>query len=90
MDSPFASFKSMIHDVVASKKKIPKCFINLALVMIMKTIKKKTGCDLRKIKPIKIVENLNIPCFFFVSKHDIISRPDKVKSLYLKYKCKEK
>lgn len=90
LDSPFSSFKSMIHDVVASKKKIPKCFINMVLVFIMKTIRKKTGCDLRKIKPIKVVEKLEMPCFFFVSKHDIISRPDKVKSLYLNYKGNNK
>ena len=75
----------MIHDVIAANKKIPRCLINLALFFVLKTVKKKTGIDLRKIKPIEEVKHLEIPCFFIVGKDDIISRPDKVKDLYIAY-----
>ena len=76
----------MIHDVIAANTKIPKCFVNLALFFVLKTVKKKIGIDLRKIKPIEEVKKLKIPCFFIVGKDDIISRPDKVKDLYIAYK----
>ncbi len=56
----------------------------------MGTIKKKTGVNLFKIKPIKCVGEINLPGFFLVCKGDIIARPDKVKNLYNKYKGKWK
>ena len=86
LDSPFSCFKTMIHDVIAANSKIPKCLINMALFFVLKTVKKKIGIDLRTIKPILEVKDLEIPCFFLVGKGDIISRPDKVKDLYIAYK----
>lgn len=76
----------MVHDVIAANSKIPKCLVNIALFFVLKTVKKKVGIDLRTIKPIKEVQNLEIPCFFIVGKDDEISRPDKVKDLYIAYK----
>ncbi len=91
LDSPFSSFKKMIHDIVASKVKgIPKCLINTLLYFIMNTVKKKTGTDLTKIKPIKVVDKIDVPGFFLVCKNDIIARPDKVKDLYIRYKYRIK
>lgn len=80
----------MIHDVVASKAKIPTCFINIALHFLLKTIKKKTGADLKKIKPIESIKKIEIPTFFLVCKEDIIARPDKVKDLFLLHSGKFK
>lgn len=90
LDSPFSSFKRMVHDVVTTRAKVPTCLINCLLYFVLKTIKKKTGVSLYDINPIKIVENIKIPGFFMVCKEDIISRPDKVKDLYVKYGCKMK
>lgn len=90
LDSPFSSFRKMIYDVVGSKVKVPTCLINCLLYFLMRTVKKKTGVDLSCIKPIKCVNKINIPGFFLVCKQDIIARPDKVKDLYVKYKCKIK
>jgi len=52
LDSPFNNFKKMIHDIVMLKAKLPGCCINIVLHFLMKTIKKKTGVNLLKIKPI--------------------------------------
>ena len=83
LDSPFSNFKKMVHDVVAHNSKVPGCFVTLALKFLMSSIKKKTGVNLMKIKPIKCVDKINLPAFYLVCKDDIIARPDKVKSLYM-------
>ena len=90
LDSPFSSFKRMIHDVVTTRMKIPTCLINCLLYFVLKTVKKKTGVNLAKINPIDIVGNIKTPGFFMVCKEDIIAKPDKVKDLYVTYGCKMK
>jgi len=83
LDSPFSSFRRMIYDVVTIRKNVPLCIINAVLYFILKTIKKKTGVSLSKIEPIQKMEQIDLPGFFIVAHNDIISRPDKVKDLYL-------
>jgi len=83
LDSPFSSFRRMIHDVVTIRKNVPLCIINAFLYFILKTIKKKTGVNLSKIEPIQKMAQIDLPGFFIVAHNDIISRPDKVKDLYL-------
>lgn len=90
LDSPFSSFKRMVYDVVTTKVKVPTCLINCVLYFVLKTIKKKTGVNLHKLNPIDLVHNIKIPGFFMVCKDDVISKPDKVKDLYVKYGCKMK
>lgn len=85
LDSPFSSFKKAVHDVVTTRAKIPTCLINFVLYFVFRTIKKKTGVHLESLNPIKLVENIKVPGFFMVCKDDIISKPDKVKDLYVKY-----
>lgn len=69
---------------------IPNCFINGLLYFILKTVKNKTQVNLQNLKPIDLVRECEIPAFFMVCKDDIISRPDRVKDLYLNYKGKVK
>lgn len=90
LDSPFSSFKRAVHDVVTSRVKVPTCMINCLLYFVLRTVKKKTGVSLGDLNPIKMVEKIKIPGFFMVCKEDIISKPDKVKDLYVKYGCKVK
>ena len=87
LDAPFSSFKRMVYDVITCQKNIPLCFIDAALYFILKTIKHKTGEDLSKIEPIKAITEVRKPAFFIVGHNDIISRPDKVKDLYLGLNC---
>jgi esterase/lipase len=90
LDSPFSSFKRMIYDVVTVRKNVPLCLIDAFLFFILKTIKKKTGVNLSKIEPIKKIADIQVPIFFVVAHNDVISRPDKVKDLYLKVLHDEK
>lgn len=90
LDSPFSCFKTMVEDIVRHQVKIPSCLINGVLSLLNGTIYKKTGVNLKKIQPIKLVKNCETPAFFLVCKDDIISRPDWVKDLYLNYKGKTK
>jgi alpha/beta superfamily hydrolase len=83
LDSPFSSFRRMIYDVVTIRKNVPLCIINAFLYFILKTIKAKTGVNLSKIEPIQKMAQIDLPGFFIVAHDDIISRPDKVKDLYL-------
>jgi len=84
LDSPFSCFRRMIYDIITSRRKVPTCLIDLAMHFILKTVRNKTGINLYHIKPIDMVSKINLPCFYIVGHNDLISRPDKVKDLYLK------
>ena len=86
LDSPFANFRGMIHDVIHSQYKVCGCCINIALSGVLKDCKKKIQKDLTLIKPLEAVPYINIPVFYMVGKQDIIARPEKVKELFLKTK----
>jgi hypothetical protein len=90
LDSPFATFKGMVHDVILSQHKVCKCCINIALSGVIKDCKKKVEHDLTMLKPINAVPHIDIPCFYIVAKEDMISRPEKVKQLFLSTKSEEK
>ena len=86
LDSPFANFRGMIHDVIHSQYKVCGCCINMALSGVLKDCKKKINKDLTLIKPLEAVPFIDIPVFYMVGKQDIIARPEKVKELFLKTK----
>ena len=90
LDSPFANFRGMIHDVIHSQYKVCGCCINIALSGVLKDCKKKIQKDLTLIKPLEAVPYINIPVFYLVGKQDIIARPEKVKELFLKTKSDQK
>lgn len=90
LDSPFATFRGMVHDVILSQHKVCKCCINIALKGVIKDCKKKVEHDLTMLKPINAVPYIDIPCFYIVAKDDVISRPEKVKQLFLTTKTNEK
>ena len=90
LDSPFANFRGMIHDVIHSQFKVCGCCINMALSGVLKDCKKKINKDLTLIKPIEAVPYIEVPTFYMVGKGDIIARPEKVKELFLQTKSKVK
>lgn len=83
LDSPFSCFQTMVRDFVSAHKSVPMCLIDLILVFVLKTVKEKIGVDLSEITPLENVRFLKVPAFFLVAKDDNISRPDRVKDLYL-------
>ena len=90
LDSPFANFRGMIHDVIHSQYKVCGCCINIALSGVLKDCKKKIKKDLTLIKPIEAVPYIDVPTFYMVGKQDIIARPEKVKELFLQTKSSNK
>lgn len=90
LDSPFADFRGMVHDVIHSQYKVCGCCINIALSGVLKDCKKKIKKDLTLIKPIEAVPYIEVPTFYLVGKQDIIARPEKVKELFLRTKSLEK
>lgn len=90
LDSPFSNFRRMIYDIVTTRKNVPTCLIDIVLFFLLKTVKKKTGVNLSKINPIDEIKKITVPCFFLVSHNDLISRPDKVKDIYLNASSKVK
>lgn len=83
LDSPFSCFRRMIYDIVYSRNRVPTCLIDFVMHFLVKTVRNKTGVCMYSIKPIKSVPKVTTPCFYMVSHEDLISRPDKVKDLYL-------
>lgn len=90
LDSPFANFRGMVHDVIHSQYKVCGCCINIALSGVLKDCKKKINKDLTLIKPIEAVPFIDVPAFYMVGKQDIIARPEKVKELFLNTKSLDK
>lgn len=72
----------MTVDLVQHHHNIPGCLIKLLLYFVAKKIQKIIGFDLRQLKPIKTIRNIDIPTMYVVGLNDILSWPKRVLDLY--------
>ena len=52
------------------------------LPMVMHQLKKHTGTDERKIRPVNLIQNIRVPYLFLCSKKDPFSLPERSRQLY--------
>ena len=71
MDSPFADFSKLAKELVQKQiNKMPGFLISSALSIIGSTIKKKTGMEVNKLKPIECAGKTSIPALFIHALND--------------------
>lgn len=90
LDSPFTETKTMICDLITSRASIPRLLIKTALLPISSTIKSKTNYDVLSNNPIEYAGSLHTPVYMFVSKDDVIARPDRVEQMFKKFSSRDK
>ena len=82
LDSPFASFKSLVHDMAAKITKIPSIIVNAAYKLLKSTVKTKAKFNLSDLNPEKAVPFLTVPAFFVVGVDDNIIPVQHTLSLF--------
>jgi fermentation-respiration switch protein FrsA (DUF1100 family) len=71
MDSPFADFSKLAKELVQKQvNKLPGFLISGALGVVGSTIKKKTGMEVSKLKPIKCANKTYVPALFIHALND--------------------
>ena len=65
LDSPFSSLRVVAYDLMKAHTRIPSFIITMGLSFIRKTVKRKANFNIDDLKPIKLVNKLFTPAFFF-------------------------
>jgi len=90
LDTPFAAFKRLVHELVKTRSKVPKFLVGIVLNIIRRTVKKKAKFDVYTVKPIDYVKNLKVPALFGAPKDDTFVSNQHTKDLYLAHKGTKK
>jgi len=90
LDSPFAKFKRLVHELVKSRANVPKLFTSMVLGMLRKKVKKKANFDVFELKPIEYVKELKMPALFGAPKDDTFVSPQHTKDLYMAHSGQKK
>jgi pimeloyl-ACP methyl ester carboxylesterase len=85
LDSPFTETKTMLCDLMTSRTKIPRFLLHGALIPIGSTIKTKTGYDVLENNPIESAYRVTVPVYCFVGRDDTISKPERVRQMFVKF-----
>ena len=83
LDSPYATFKRLVHELVKNRSKVPSFLTSLGLKMVRRTVKKKAKFDINSLVPMDYMKQLNIPALFGAPKDDTFVSPQHTKDLYL-------
>jgi len=77
LDSPFSSLEQVARELIdgAQIKHKPAVLINAVLRLLRKTIRKRTGLDILKLRPIERVGTCFIPALFVAGNEDRFIRP---------------
>jgi len=82
LDSPFASLRMLVEELVKDKISLPGFIINQAIKLVKSSVKKKAHFDLNDIEPIKFAERCFIPALFCSADDDTFVKPHHSKKLY--------
>jgi pimeloyl-ACP methyl ester carboxylesterase len=87
LDSPFASLEQVTRELIDSAqiKHKPGVIINAVLKMLRKTIRKRTGMDILRLRPIENVDTCFIPALFVAGKDDQFVRPHHSQEIHDRY-----
>jgi len=87
LDSPFASLEQVVRELVdgAQIRHKPTVVINAVLKMLRKTIRKRTGLDIFRLKPIENVDSSFCPALFVAGNDDEFVRPHHAREIHDRY-----
>ena len=88
LDSPYDDLEKIAKGTCENHTDIPNFLISLSLSVINIGTKWKADVDIRKLKPIKFVHNLDIPAFFIAGTQDQTIPLENVQNLFNHYKGK--
>ena len=72
LDSPYDDIEEISKIMCQSRVHIPNFVVDLGLAFIKSTLSSKANLDLSQLKPIKFVEQLDIPAMFITGELDKI------------------
>ena len=81
LDSPFASLKELIEELVKSRVKLPEFILNQAVKLVKSTINNKAKFNLDEIEPKKYAVTCFIPALFCHAKNDNFVDPHHCRDL---------
>lgn len=90
LDSPFAQFKRLVHELVKNRASVPNFLISMVLGMLRRKVKKKAKFDVLELKPIESIQNLKMPILFGAPKDDTFVSPQHTKDLYMAHSGNKK
>jgi pimeloyl-ACP methyl ester carboxylesterase len=70
LDSPFASMKTLAHELAKKHSGLPKFILKFVYGKIRDTIREKAGFDINELKPINMAPNCLQPALFLTAKGD--------------------
>lgn len=70
MDSPFADFYKLAKEQCLKMIKLPNFILDTAFSIVKRTVKKKTGLDISRLKPIDYAEKTNTPSIIIHALND--------------------
>jgi len=87
LDSPFSSLEQVVRELIARMpiRFKPRFLVNAAMSMVRRTVRKRTGMDILKLKPIENVHTCFIPALFVAGVHDELILPHHTHQIHEKY-----
>jgi len=87
LDSPFASLEQVARELIdaAQIRHKPGFVINQVLKWLRGTIRKRTGMDILRLKPIENVDSCFIPALFVAANGDEFVRPHHAQEIHDRY-----
>jgi len=87
LDSPFASLEQVARELIdgAAIRHKPTVVINAILKLLRSTIRKRTGMDILRLRPIEQVDTSFIPALFVAANGDEFVRPHHAKDIHDRY-----
>lgn len=87
LDSPFSSLEQVARELIdgAQIRHKPAVLINAVLKFLRKTIRKRTGMDILRLRPIDNVDSCFIPALFVAGNKDEFVRPHHAQEIHDRY-----
>lgn len=87
LDSPFASLEQVARELIdgAQIRHKPGFVINQVLKWLRGTIRKRTGMDILRLKPIENVDSCFIPALFVAANGDEFVKPHHAQEIHDRY-----
>jgi alpha-beta hydrolase superfamily lysophospholipase len=87
LDSPFSDAKTMICDILAEEKNMPRFLTSLCLLPIGSTLKEETGCDVLDNAPVELAKLVRVPALVMVGNDDTVTLPERVHEVFSTLSC---
>jgi len=87
LDSPFSSLEGLAHEIVdrAELRHKPKMLVNAGIKLLRWSIRRRTGLDILRLRPIENVNKCFIPAIFVAGEDDKFIPPHHTTDIFQQY-----